>query len=196
MTSTTARRSGILVLMLAALFGATIAAPAAAADWPPAPAPTSDGQVGPHHLVDKHSSPGVTCTYDDETTQPPYDYMYRLHVQPPVARARSGRTSQPIGFRYVVKGWNGSTFKNVVVSDFQVRTATPTTRAPFTGRTTAIDAWDLPYGAYRVRVDLRWYSSSGKVVGTSSDWVEWYLVHQPDSSRSGVTEDVCFHNVG
>ena len=195
MTTHKARRGGILVVLLAALVGATVAAPASAAEWPPIPAPTSDGKVGAHYLVDKHSSPGVTCTYDDEATQPPYNYMYRLHVDAPVARARTGHTSQRIGFRYVVKGWNGTAFKNIVVSDFQIRTATPTRHAAFTGRTTLIETWDRPYNPYRVRVDLRWYSSSGEVVGTSSNWVEWYAVHQPHVPDY-ISEDACYANLG
>jgi len=199
MTQMRTRRTGLLVVLLAALAGATVAAPAAAAPPPPVPAPTTDGKVGAHHLVDKHSSPGVTCTYGDETTKPPYDYMYRLHVEPPVARAGAGHASQRIGFRYVIKGWNGTTFKNVFVSSFQIRTATTTTPAPFTGRTTAVDAYQPdPHpirNPYRVRVDLRWYSASGKVTGSSSDWVDWYTFHQPHAADF-VEEGGCFANLG
>ena len=50
-------------MLLAAILGAALAAPAAANPLPVTPSPTSSGTVGSHHLVDTHDSPGATCTY-------------------------------------------------------------------------------------------------------------------------------------
>jgi len=162
-----------------------LAAPAAAA-IPPTPSPTSSGKVGSHHLIDTHDTPGATCTYG---VPPDPDWVTRIHVEPPVAKARTGHRSQRIGFRYRIQTWNGVTFQDVLISSVQVRTATPTSKAALTGRTVSIDGYGHPdWLRFRVRVDLRWYSSTGQVVGKASMWVQHYTIHW-GNDPDGVTDD-------
>ncbi len=162
---------GGLVSALAILLAATIAAPAMAAPVV-IPDPTTTGKVGPHHLDDTEDHPGARCSYPETP-----NHLYRVHVVPPVARARAGRSSQRIGFRYVIKGWNGTRLENVVISSFQIRIATHSDEADFTDRTAPIDDLTDHHGYYLVRVDLRWYDSAGKVVGKTSDYVSHYTTH-------------------
>jgi hypothetical protein len=190
MTINRRRRGGILAVLLAGLLGATLAAPAMAFSLPGTPPATTSGKVGPHRLVDTESSPGAICHYP---TTP--NYVSHIHIEPPVARARMGHSSQRIGFRYVIQGWNGSKFVNAQVSGFQMRTATPTTNAAFTGRTVKFRAQDDDLFDYRVRVDLRWYSSSGKVVGKAHMWVHDYLI-QWTGNPDAVVQDWCGDTTG
>ena len=187
------RRGGILVVLLAAILGAALAAPAAANPLPVTPSPTSSGKVGSHHLVDTHDSPGATCTYAPD---PHPDWVTRIHVAPPVAKARTGHSSQQVGFRYRIQASVNGRFQTVRTSSVQVRTATPTGAAPFTGRTISIDGYGhQDWNAYRVRVDLLWYSS-GQVVGTASMWVQHYLIHWPGSPDGVNDAGLCGETAG
>jgi len=190
MTMHRRRRGGILVVLLAGLLGATLAAPAAAITVPGTPPATTSGKVGPRRLADTETSPGAICHYP---TTP--NYVSHIHIEPPVARARTGHSSQRIGFRYVIQGWTDTKWVNAQVSSFQIRTATPTSNAAFTGRTVHIQGQTDPWHDYRVRVDLRWYSSSGTIVGKASMWVHNYLI-QWTGNPDGVTPDWCGDTTG
>jgi hypothetical protein len=183
-------RSGILLVLLAGLLGAGLAVPAAAALPPTIPPPVTSGTVGSHHLVDTAGSPGVTCHYPQD-----FNYVDRIRVRAPVARAAANKSSQRIGFRYVLQGYDGSGWHNIVDSLFQKRSATPTTKADFTDRSIAIDSFADTWGAYRIRVDLRWYSSSGAILGKASTWVTNYLLRW-DGSTDAVVQGWCGDTTG
>ena len=187
------RRGGILVVLLATILGASLAAPAAADGPTGTPTATSSGHVGHHHLVDTVSSPGATCTY---ATPPAPDWVTQIHMRAPVARARAGRSSQRIGFRYRIQAWDGSAFHDIRTSSIQTRTATPTSDASFTGRSITIHGFQHPeWQAFRVRVDLLWYSGSGAVIGRASMWAHDYTIHWP-GSPTGVATDFCGETAG
>jgi hypothetical protein len=192
MTTDRRRRAGLLVVLLAGLLGVALAAPAAAAEPPPTPSPTSSGKVGSHHLVDTIDSPGTICHY---AASP--NWLDRVHVEAPVAKARAGRTSQKIGFRFRLQAWNGTKLKDVMVSSIQVRTATPTAKAHFTDRGGVFDGFDHPaLFKYRVRVDLYWYDAAGSVVGKASMWVAHYDIEQAGATGGGVSDEYCSSTTG
>ncbi len=190
MTMLRRRRDGILAVLLAALLGATLAAPAAADDPTDPPNDTSSGHVGHHHLVDTTSSPGAICHYP---TAP--NYVSHIQVEAPVARARVGHSSQRIGYRFVIQGWTGLKWANASVSTFQIRTATPTHSAAFTSRRARIHGQTDAWSAYRVRVDLRWYSASGSVTGKASMWAHDYLLEWTGNTDA-VVPDRCGDTTG
>lgn len=139
------------------------------------------GKVGVHSLTDSSSTPGAKCTYKVGAT---FTKLKSITVRPPNMAASPGRTSQIIGWRFVIeRRFNGSTlgpWKQIYRSPLQT-TSIGGEGSGFSSMSAAIT---LPPNEgitgeheFRVVVKMVWLGKDDQtVVGSSRHRVDFYRV--------------------
>jgi hypothetical protein len=166
------RKLGTLILVGLVL----MAGPVQAAD-PSPPHDTSTGRTGVHRLPDSDAAPAGRCRYGYTVEgEGYYNGIHKIRVVAPVAYARAGRTSQRLKARLVIQDWKDDAWHTYATSTWQTRTATPTTKADFSARSMTIDSrpFNNVVGAWRARVDIRWFGADGKVKGSARLYPDQY----------------------
>jgi hypothetical protein len=142
------------------------------------------GVRGIHGLPDTREQPNVRCTYD------PDEEALQVRVLAPVVYAvdrGAGVQSQRVGWRFRVQYSSGlgySTWKTTTTI-----TATATDRRPAGFELRSKSFAKAPPVSYRVRVDMYWYDSAGRVTGRATHAPTWY--RSVAEGESDVVEGSC-----
>jgi hypothetical protein len=140
------------------------------------------GNVGRHKVIDRDGAPGVTCVYPEPVTN---DFIKRIKVRAPNVFAydrTAGVDHQWVGWRYLIDyaatgNPQPGDWQNVVTSTVAKATATDDHKAAFADRTYVFPTWSNS-GAYRVRLQIRWYyPGQVQVDGKLSQPLLHYLQH-------------------
>ena len=184
---------GVLVLMGLVL----VSGPVQAAD-PSPPHDSSTGRTGVHRLPDSEVAPAGRCRYGYVVEgEGYYNGVHNIRVVAPVAYARAGRTSQRLAARLVIQYWRNDAWHTYGASTWQARSATPKTKADFSARSMTIDSRPLHnlVGAWRARVDIRWFGADGKVKGSARLYPDQYAGSE-GATQLPVQHDLCGGTTG
>lgn len=169
-----------------------VSGPVQAAD-PSAPRHTHTGRPGSHRLSDSEEAPAGRCRYGYEVEgEGYYNGVRTIRVIAPTAYARAGRASQRLAARLVVQYWRDDAWHTYDASSWQRRTATPTRKADFSARSMTIESRPLHdlVGAWRARIDVRWYGRDGTVTGSVRIYPRWYGGSE-GATQLPVQHDLC-----
>jgi hypothetical protein len=146
------------------------------------------GRTGPHHLIDTHRKPGVTCSFEPRTGGATFEtyegLLKRIEVRAPKMWATPEGAAfdghQAVAWLFSVERQRaGGSWKETYVSPLQTSSATQTRSASFSPmrvkvilpRDARLD--DYVDYSYRVYVGMLWGDGHGRWEGGSTHLVDW-----------------------
>jgi hypothetical protein len=154
------------------------------------------GTVGVHSLTDTSSNPAAIGRYRYYASDG-YGWLNRFYVNPPNMKAVAGKTSQHVGWKYMVErkmcGIEGCGSWMLRFTSRQFTAVTDDSHnAAFTQATASVtvpcghNCYDV--GAkYRITVKMIWHRADGSVQGTVLNRIYWYGA-QMTTGEHGVQE--------
>jgi hypothetical protein len=147
----------------------------------PVAADSHSGTVGHYSITDTVSKAGVTCNYTDA-----YPTHYLVSVSVPAPKAfwpnSSAVASGTVGWWAVVQRYGGTGWMTVKTGATQKATATKTTAAAFTKRTTKYASPNDKQ--HRVVIHIVWYRAEGGTLGGATHTVVHYREQYAGWSRN------------
>lgn len=182
----------------ASVIAGTIAIAALAATQPALAATqlSQTGTVGPHSLTDTAANPAATGKYRYYASDG-FGWLTRFYVNPPKMRAVAGRSSQTVGWQFIVErkdcGFNGcSRWHATYTSPLMTTVTSDSHDASFSQATVSVT---VPCGhgcedagyKYRIKEKLVWQRPDGTTQGTVKYLIGWYGA-QMTNGDSGVQD--------
>ncbi len=156
------------------------------------------GKIGAWSLTDTSSDPGAIGKYRYYNSDG-FGWLKRFYVNPPNMRAVAGKSSQTVGWLFIVErkvcGFGGCEHWNVRYTSPEMTAVTDDAHDALFGQATVrvrVPCGHLCADAgaiYRIKVKMIWHRADGSVQGNVRDRIYWYGA-QMTNGDSGVQEKV------
>jgi hypothetical protein len=156
-------------------------------------ADSTSGSVGDYLTTDSSTTPGATCKYTRDQSQPNLFWISSITAKAPAVwwpdRSTDSNTEHgKVGWRFNVAYDNGGGYHLETQSPVQKATAyedsqspynmTNGTKAPLTKMTVSFNGKARTSVArWRVKVTIYWYRKNGTVMGSATHVVQYYNEH-------------------